>query len=85
MVADHRRRRARRGTLPLIMARQGKIARLPKAIRDELNRRLANGRAGREVLAWLNALPETQAVLAEFDGKPISDPNLTRWRHLARS
>jgi hypothetical protein len=61
--------------------RTGKIARLPKLIRDELNRRLDNGADGPELLAWLNALPEVQAVLAEkFAGRPLSKQNLSDWR-----
>src|SRR5579862_7153056 len=63
------------------MARQGKIARLPYEIREQLNRRLQDGEPGRSLLAWLNALPETQAVLSRsFGGVPISDKNLSEWR-----
>ena len=63
------------------MARTGKIARLPATIRDELNQRLRNGAQGPQVLPWLNALPETQAVLTEFfDGKEINATNLSDWR-----
>ena len=32
-------------------------------------------------MAWLNALPEVQAVVAaEFDGKPIRQQNLPEWK-----
>jgi hypothetical protein len=63
------------------MIRNGKIARLPREIRDELNRRLADGEQGGTVLAWLNTLPEVQAVLArEFGGVPVSKQNLSEWR-----
>jgi hypothetical protein len=62
--------------------RIGKIARLPKLIRDELNHRLENGADGPELLAWLNALPEVQRVLAEkFGGRPLTKHNLSDWRH----
>jgi len=62
-------------------ARKGKIARLPYVIRHELNRRLRDGQTGATILAWLNALPETQAVLrASFGGEPVSDQNLSGWR-----
>lgn len=62
--------------------RTGKIARLPKSIRDDLNLRLENGADGPELLAWLNALPEVQKVLGEkFGGKPITKHNLSDWRH----
>jgi hypothetical protein len=61
--------------------RTGKIARLPKLIRDELNHRLENGAAAPELLAWLNALPEVQRVLAEkFQGCPLTKHNLSDWR-----
>src|SRR5436190_54197 len=62
--------------------RNGKIARLPKSIRDELNRRLANGERGTELVAWLNNLPEVQSVVAEqFNGKPVRAQNLSEWKH----
>ena len=64
------------------MARVGKIARLPLEVRSELNRRLADGRPGPELLPWLNSLPETVAVLAsDFGGAPINAQNLSDWRH----
>ncbi|HXE43262.1 MAG TPA: hypothetical protein VN516_09580 [Candidatus Baltobacteraceae bacterium] len=47
-------------------ARVGKIARLPGPIRNELNRRIHNGALGRELVPWLNALPEVQTVLAQI-------------------
>jgi hypothetical protein len=62
--------------------RIGKIARLPKVLRDELNRRLDEGEFGNELLAWLNGLPEVQRILAaHFGGQPISKHNLSAWRH----
>ncbi|HVY70426.1 MAG TPA: hypothetical protein VHH73_10890 [Verrucomicrobiae bacterium] len=61
--------------------RTGKIGRLPRAIREQLNQRLHDGEQGPELLDWLNALPEVQAVLAaEFDGKPVNAQNLSSWR-----
>jgi hypothetical protein len=62
-------------------ARTGKIARLPNAVRENLNRRLYNGTLGKDVVPWLNALPEVQRVLAErFAGRPISEHNVSQWR-----
>ena len=62
-------------------ARRGKIARLPLAWREELNRRLADGEAGADLLAWLHARPETQALLTEaFAGRPVTEQNLSDWR-----
>lgn len=61
--------------------RNGKIARLPRAVRDELNRRLLDGEMGTGLLRWLNDLPEVRAVLAAgFGGRSINGPNLTAWR-----
>ncbi|MEP6671128.1 MAG: hypothetical protein ABJF10_18350 [Chthoniobacter sp.] len=63
------------------ITRNGKIARLPYELREQLNQRLLDGESGRALLAWLNAQPATQAVLkAEFGGRSINGPNLTAWR-----
>jgi hypothetical protein len=60
--------------------RNGKIARLPREIRDQLNRRLNNGEPGVRLVEWLNSLPEVQQVLqAEFDGRPVNNQNLSDW------
>jgi hypothetical protein len=62
-------------------ARVGKIARLPGAIRDTLNRRLNNGALGKDLVPWLNALPEVKHVLAtRFASRPITHDNLSEWR-----
>ena len=59
----------------------GKIARLPKSIREQLNRRLLNGEPGPKLLRWLNHEPQVQAVLQDlFAGRPINQPNLSHWR-----
>ncbi|HWB03011.1 MAG TPA: hypothetical protein VG796_08320, partial [Verrucomicrobiales bacterium] len=64
------------------MKRNGKIARLPRALRDELNRQLERGVPGPHLLAWLNSLPEVREVLDDhFDGRPISEQNLSEWRN----
>jgi hypothetical protein len=61
--------------------RIGKIAQLPKTIREELNRRLEDGLQGPELLPWLNSLPATKNVLArQFAGKPVTKCNLSDWR-----
>lgn len=63
------------------MARTGKIARLPLAIREELNQRLRDNESGQTILEWLNAKAEVKAVLEKsFGGEPISDANLSIWR-----
>src|SRR5215203_304025 len=64
------------------LTRNGKIARLPKTVRDELNRRLADGERGTELVVWLNSLPDVQCIIAEqFDGKPMRAQNLSEWKH----
>jgi len=63
------------------MARIGKIARLPGAVRAQLNTRLQDGAAGKQIVRWLNSLPEVKAVLAHYcDGRPINEQNLSDWR-----
>src|SRR6266581_1936174 len=62
--------------------RSGKIALLPHHIREQLNLRLRNNNRPASILAWLNALPETKALLnAEFQGRPLTKQNLSDWRH----
>jgi hypothetical protein len=61
--------------------RTGKIARLPRELRHQLNTRLADGAEGKDLLPWLNALPEVKTLLAEkFAARPITDQNLSEWR-----
>lgn len=63
------------------MARVGKIARLPEAVREEVCRRLQAGQLGPQILPWLNALPEVKSVLSEFfDGSAVNAQNLSDWR-----
>ncbi len=59
----------------------GKIARFPKEIRDQLNRRLENGDLASDILPWLNELPSVKAVLMRhFQGGLVNEQNLTNWR-----
>lgn len=63
------------------MARQGKIARLPQSVREELNRRLLDGEPASKILPWLNDLEETKKVLeGDFEGLRVNDNNLSDWR-----
>jgi hypothetical protein len=63
------------------MVRNGKIARLPREIRDELNRRLQEGEPGGPLLEWLNGLPKVRQTIArDFGGCAISKQNLCEWR-----
>src|SRR5580698_9245570 len=59
----------------------GKIARLPNAVREKLNRRLSNGERASVILPWLNELPISKKILAAyFGGAVITDRNLSSWR-----
>jgi len=63
------------------MARIGKIARLSRAVRAQLNSRLQDGAEGKQIVLWLNSLPEVKELLADkFDGRPINEQNLSDWR-----
>ncbi|MGD0813768.1 MAG: hypothetical protein ABSA83_09205, partial [Verrucomicrobiota bacterium] len=59
----------------------GKIAHLPRSIRDLLNERLDRSQPASQILPWLNGLEEVQEFIKEeFDGVPISEQNLSQWR-----
>jgi len=63
------------------MTRHGKIARLPHPIRELINRRLQNSDEGKEIVEWVNSLPEVRAIMdAEFASQPVSEMNLSNWR-----
>jgi len=59
----------------------GKIARLPRELREQVNRRLVDNEPGNQLVAWLNGLPEVQAVLAgHFGGREINEGNISEWK-----
>ncbi|MGC3991613.1 MAG: hypothetical protein QM796_18380 [Chthoniobacteraceae bacterium] len=61
--------------------RNGKIARLSPDLREQVNQRLNDGQAGTEIAAWLNTLPEVEAVLKlHFNGAKVDKYNLSHWR-----
>jgi len=63
------------------MSRVGKIARLPQEIREQLNRRLADGEPASVVLPWLEGLPAVRQVMdRHFGGLEITKQNLSEWR-----
>lgn len=63
------------------MTRNGKIARLPCHIREELNQRLQNGEQAIKLVEWLNSLPEVKKILErDFGGRPINEQNLSDWK-----
>ena len=62
-------------------ARRGKIARLPREIREKLNHRMADGEPASTLLPWLNGLRGVQAELKRyFGGAAVTVGNLTEWR-----
>jgi hypothetical protein len=59
----------------------GKIGRLLKYTRDELGRRIEDGEPGKELVKWLNGLPDVQEILKEqFGGRSITEQNLSEWK-----
>lgn len=62
-------------------ARKGKIARLPRVLRDEVCERIRDGATGAELCQWLNAKASVKAVLAKwFKGEPVNEQNISTWR-----
>jgi hypothetical protein len=61
--------------------RNGKIARLPRHLREQLNVRLECSEPSPLLLAWLNALPEVREIVRrDFGGEPVTKHNLSQWR-----
>ena len=61
--------------------RTGKIARLPREIRQQLNHRLEDGESAQDLVAWLNQTPAVQERLARYyEGRPITEQNLSDWK-----
>lgn len=62
--------------------RQGKIARLPVDIRDELCKRMLDGWSAPRLLPWLHGQPEVleSLELNGFGEQPITATNLSDWR-----
>jgi len=64
-----------------VITRKGKIARLPSALREQVNQRLDDGQPGSVILPWLNGLKDVQEVLAaHFDGAAVNEQTLSDWR-----
>jgi hypothetical protein len=63
------------------MTRDCKIASLPETIREQINRRLQNGDAAKEIGEWVNTQSEVKACMAaEFEGAPIVVAELVSWK-----
>jgi len=59
----------------------GKISRLLREIREQVNQKLDAGEPGNRLVAWLNELPAVRVLLAaEFGGGAINEQNLTNWK-----
>jgi len=64
-----------------LASRTGKIGRLPRAVRQQLNERLADGESAQVLVAWLNDCEEVRERLAQYyDGRPITEQNLSDWK-----
>ena len=54
---------------------------MPRDIRNQLNRRIADGEPGIRLVEWLNSLAEVNQVLAaDFGGREINEQNLCEWK-----
>ncbi len=63
------------------MTRNGKIARLPKAIRDRLNQQIHDGVPGKALVRWLNGLNEVVDILVRhFNSTRVTEQNLSEWK-----
>jgi len=58
-----------------------KIGRLPREIREQLNRRLHDGEQGRQLLEWLKSLPEVQTAQSPTSGENLlNEQDLSEWK-----
>lgn len=63
------------------ITRNGKIARLPKRIRDRLNQQILDGVPGKDLVHWLNSLNEVVDVLTQhFNATRVTEQNLSEWK-----
>lgn len=61
--------------------RNGKIARLPKRIRDRLNQQILDGVPGKDLVQWLNSLDEVEETLVRhFNATRVTEQNLSEWK-----
>jgi len=62
------------------MTRNGRIARLPREVREPLNRRLQDGERGLRLVEWLNSVPEARTAQSPAsDGNPFSEQDVCEW------
>jgi hypothetical protein len=61
--------------------RNGKIARLPFEIREEINHRLMNNEPAKNIVTWLNCDSTVRLCLEQlFEGRPMTEQNISEWR-----
>jgi hypothetical protein len=61
--------------------RNGKIARLPFDIREEINHRLLDNEPAKNIVTWLNTDSTARVCLERlFEGRPITEQNISEWR-----
>ncbi len=61
--------------------RNGKIAKLPRGLRDQINRAFDASQSAVSIARELNKIPEVKTMLeAHFEGRPISPQNLSEWK-----
>jgi hypothetical protein len=61
--------------------RNGKIARLPRELRDRINLALYNRCPAKDLAQALNQMPEVQAIMTQyFDGRPLKQQNISEWK-----
>jgi hypothetical protein len=61
--------------------RTGKIARLPRHIRNQLRSRLDHGERGQPLLEWLSQLPEVKGLTKSHPGGcPLTEQDLSEWK-----
>jgi hypothetical protein len=64
-----------------VRSHTGKIGHLPYEIRCQIGSAIHNGIPGARLVAWLNSLPEVQAILREdFGGRLINQQNFSKWK-----
>jgi hypothetical protein len=61
--------------------RNGKIARLPRSLRERVNQAIYRRFTANHLARELNKMPEVKAMLAaHFDGRPIVQQNISEWK-----
>jgi hypothetical protein len=65
----------------MAITRNGKIARLPKAIRDRLNQQILDGVPGKDLVRWLNGLDDVvDTLVRHFNATRVTEQNLSEWK-----